>query len=266
VEPLPSMFALPIGRSGRYCQAVDATPTTFSTVFNFRDLGGLPGADGRIVHYGRLYRSDSLHRLTDEEGERLSALGVRTVLDLRRPAEIERDGRVPELPGIAYFNLHPAHREWQLGGYDEAAGTDRYLADRYLDMAAEGIDGFGAALRLISDADRAPLVMHCFAGKDRTGVLAALTLALLGVPQADIMADYAASEAAQAPIGAQVLRDASGAVVPPPPEHFLACPPQAMGLFLTELAERYGSVDGYARAAGVSELHIEAMRAHLLHY
>jgi hypothetical protein len=133
-------------------------------------------------------------------------------------------------------------------------------------MAEEGIDGFGAALRLISDADRAPLVMHCFAGKDRTGVLAALTLALLGVPQADIMADYAASEAAQAPIGAQILRDVSGRPVPPPPAHFLACPPQAMGLFLTELAARYGSIHGYARAAGVSELHIDGLRAHLLHY
>jgi protein tyrosine/serine phosphatase len=245
---------------------VDVRPASFSTVFNFRDLGGLPGADGRTVHYARLYRSDSLHRLTEREGEQLAGLGVRTILDLRRPVEIERDGRIPELPGVVYFNLHPEHREWHHGSFDEAAGTHRYLADRYLDMADEGIEGFGAALRLISDADRAPLVMHCFAGKDRTGVLAALTLALLGVPLADILADYAASEAAQAPIGAQILRELSGEPVPPPPAHFLACPPQAMGLFLTELSGRYGSIHGYARAAGVSELHIEALRAHLLHH
>ncbi len=250
----------------RYCHAVDLRTTTFSTVVNFRDLGGLPGADGRIVHHGRLYRSDSLHRLTEAEGEHLAALGIRTVLDLRRPAEIERDGRIPDLPGLAYFNLHPAHREWHSGGYDESAGPHRFLADRYLDMAEEGIEGFGAALRLISDADRAPLVMHCFAGKDRTGVLAALTLALLGVPQADIMADYAASEAAQAPIAAVIRREATGEPVPVPPDHFLACPPEAMGLFLTELSARFGSVHGYARAAGVSELHVEALCAHLLRY
>jgi len=246
---------------------VDVRTTTFSTVFNFRDLGGLPGADGRTVHYGRLYRSDSLHRLTETEGEQLARLGVRTVLDLRRPSEIARDGRIPDLPGLVYFNLHPEHREWHPGGYDETAGPHRYLADRYLDMAEEGIEGFGSALRLISDAQRAPLVMHCFAGKDRTGVLAALTLALLGVPQPDIMADYAASEAAQATIGAQILREPTGEPVPPPPAHFLACPPLAISLFLTELAARYGgSIHGYARAAGVSELHIEALRAHLLHY
>jgi protein tyrosine/serine phosphatase len=227
---------------------------SFSTVWNFRDLGGLPAADDRTVHCGRLYRSDSLHRLTDEEARKLAALGVRSVLDLRRPGEIERDGRVPELPGMIYFNLHPSHREWNLGPYDGDPG--RYLADRYLDMAQEGIDGLGAALRLISDADRAPVVVHCFAGKDRTGVLAALTLALLGVPEADIIADYAASAPAQAPIGARIS--------PALPAHVMACPPEAMGLFLAELAERYGSVYGYARAAGVTARHIEALRTHLL--
>jgi hypothetical protein len=241
---------------------VDLDLTAFSTVVNFRDLGGLPGADGRFVHYGRLYRSDSLHRLTEPEGVRLAGLGIRTVLDLRRPHEIERDGRIPDLPGLVYFNLHPVHREWRNVGYDEAAGPKRFLADRYLDMAEEGIEGFGAALRLISDADRAPLIMHCFAGKDRTGVLAALTLALLGVPQADIEADYAASEPARIPISTRIAKERGTQI----PGHFAACPPEAIGLFLGELAGRYGSIRGYARAAGVSDLHVEALRAHLLHY
>jgi protein-tyrosine phosphatase len=249
---------------GGYRRRVNLPTLSFSTVFNFRDLGGLPVAGGRTVHYGRLYRSDSLHRLTAEEGEKLTALGVRTVLDLRRPYEIARDGRVPELPGLTYYNLHPVHREWRPGQYDERAGAHRYLADRYLDMAEEGIEGFGAGLRLIADPGRAPLVMHCFAGKDRTGVLAALTLALLGVDDADIATDYAASAAAQAPLGAQLRRDHAGRAVEPPPAHFLACPPLAMRTFLRELSERYGSVTGYARTAGVNELHIQALRAHLL--
>jgi protein-tyrosine phosphatase len=240
---------------------VDLRTINFSTVFNFRDLGGLPGLDGRTVQYGRLYRSDSLHRLTEEEGEKLAALGVRTVLDLRRPSEIARDGRVPELPGLAYFNLHPVHREWNLGHYDGSPA--RYLADRYLDMAEEGIEGFGAALRLISEPHRAPVVMHCFAGKDRTGVLAALTLALLGVSDIDIMADYAASEAAQVPLGAQIRQDFPDRAVDAP-SHVVACPPQAIGIFLAELTLRHGSTYGYARTAGVTALHIESLRAHLL--
>ncbi len=106
--------------------------------------------------------------------------------------------------------------------------------------------------------------MHCFAGKDRTGVLAALILALLGVSEADIMADYAASEAAQVPLGAQIRRDFPDAVLDAPPAHVVACPPQAIGLFLTELAQRHGSIYSYAKAASVTALHIESLRAHLL--
>jgi hypothetical protein len=234
----------------------------FTTVFNFRDLGGLPGHAGRTVHYGRLYRSDSLHRLTDVEGEHLAALGIRTVLDLRRPKEIARDGRIPELPGIDYHNVHPIHQEWDPTGYDPATGPERFLADRYLDMAENGTEGLGEAIRLIAEADRAPLVMHCFAGKDRTGVLSSLTLSLLGVTPETISIDYARSGAAQAGITEQALRDDPTLV--PLPVHFLACPPGAMLLFLEDLSNRYGSVQGYAERAGVTGAHVDALRDHLL--
>ncbi len=234
---------------------------SFSTVFNFRDLGGHATVDGRTVQYGRLYRSDSLHRISTEDGQQLAALGVRTVLDLRRPKEIARDGRVPTGLGLAYHNIHPVHREWNPGLYDETAGPHRYLADRYLDMVEEGRDGMGAALRLIADPGQAPLVMHCFAGKDRTGVLAALTLSLLGVAEADIAAEYSLSEAMQGQLSRRLR--AEGTVMDVP-MHFVVCPPQAMLLFLAGLRERYGSVPAYAAAAGVGGEHVASLRAHLL--
>jgi protein-tyrosine phosphatase len=106
--------------------------------------------------------------------------------------------------------------------------------------------------------------MHCFAGKDRTGVLAALTLALLEVTESDIMADYALSEAAQAPIGAQIRQEFPGTPYEIPPAYVIACPPRAIALFLADLKQRYGSIYGYARAAGVTALHVEALRSHLL--
>jgi protein tyrosine/serine phosphatase len=243
---------------------VDLQGLRFSTVFNFRDLGGHTGVDGRPVHFGRLYRSDSLHRMTETDGEVFASLGMRTVLDLRRPYEIDRDGRVPDLSGLAYFNVHPVHREWNPALYDPAAGPHRYLADRYLDMAEEGIEGIGSALRLIAEPDRAPLVMHCYAGKDRTGVLAALTLSLLGVSDEDIAADYSRSEAAQATITARIRQERPLTTEADTPIHFVVCPPQAMLIFLTELAERYGSVRGYTAAAGVTERDVAALRAHLL--
>lgn len=236
------------------------------TVFNFRDLGGAPTVDGRTVHYGRLYRSDSLHRLTVGECAQLCTLGVRTVLDLRRPYEIERDGRIRDTAGLAYFNIHPVHREWNLARYDPAEGPARFLADRYLDMAEEGAAGLGEALRLIADPRHSPVVMHCFAGKDRTGVLAALTLSLLGVPDPHIATDYALSERAQASVSAQILADAGedGSERTEPPIAFMVCPPEAILLFLSGLRERHGSVLAFAAHAGLTEGDLASLRAHLL--
>lgn len=234
-----------------------------ASVFNFRDLGGAPTVDGRTVHTGRLYRSDSLHRLTEAECAQLRTLGVRTVLDLRRPYEIERDGRIRDTSGLAYVNIHPVHREWNPASYDDATGPARFLADRYLDMAEEGAQGLGEALRFLSDGGNAPVVMHCFAGKDRTGVLAALTLCLLGVPDPHIALDYGRSERSQASVTA-AIRAEVGAGIAPPPVGFMACPPEAIMMFLTELRRRHGSVVGFAAHAGVSPEHVAALRDHLL--
>jgi protein-tyrosine phosphatase len=243
---------------------VDLHAVAFATVYNFRDLGGHIGWNGRMVHRGRLYRSDSLHRLNDADLARFAALGIRSVLDLRRPIEVERDGRIPDLPGLTYHNIHPVHREWNPGSYDETGGPAKYLAERYLDMAEEGIDGLGEALRLIADPISAPLVMHCFAGKDRTGVLSALTLSLLGVNDHDIALDYARSDVARAPLTRHIQAHAQSRALPPPPQHFAASPPRAMLLFLSGLRARYGSVYAYARAAGVADGHLQLLYSHLL--
>ncbi|HKT04348.1 MAG TPA: tyrosine-protein phosphatase [Rugosimonospora sp.] len=237
------------------------TPPTFTAVFNFRDLGGHATGDGRTVRPGRLFRSDSLHRISAGDVEQLASLGVRTVLDLRRPTEIALVGRVPVELGLDYHNVYPVHREWDPAVYDEAAGAHRFLADRYRDMAEEGRAGLGEALRMVADARYAPLVMHCMAGKDRTGVLAALTLSLLGVPDEAVAADYALSELTQGRLSQRLREDGVALDVP---MHFMVCPPQAMLLFLTELRTRYGSVLAYAEAAGVTDAHVAALRGHLL--
>lgn len=233
-------------------------------LFNFRDLGGHTTSDGRVVRQGRLYRSDSLHRLTSDDCQRLALRGVRTVLDMRRPTEIAAQGRVHEAAGFAYHNIHPIHREWDGIAYDPAGGPARYLADRYLDMTEEGIDGLGAALRLIAQPDTSALVFHCFAGKDRTGVLSALTLSLLGVPAAVIATDYAHSSAGQPLLFAATAAELDDPASIALPEHIVACPPEAMLLFLEGLSARYGSVRGYTAEAGVTDDHVEALRAHLL--
>jgi hypothetical protein len=235
----------------------------FSAVFNFRDLGGYAAADGRTVAWRRLYRSDSLHRLAGADQEAFAALGIRTVLDLRRPAEVARDGRVPELSSLTYRHVHPEHPEWRADMYDEATGVGRFLADRYLELAEQGAVGLATAIALVADAGTAPLVMHCVAGKDRTGVVAALILDLLGVSDVDIGADYALTGLAEAKFTAWLSRNRPSGFGQPPP-YFVLTPPEAMQLFLTELRTRYGSVQHYLARAGLAPDHVRALRAHLL--
>lgn len=231
-------------------------------MFNFRDVGGYTGLDGRIVRCGRLYRSDSLHRIDETDRDAFAALGVRTVVDLRRPREVSRDGRVPDYAGLAYRHIHPEHREWDEVPYDERLSLARYLADRYLDLAETGGTGIGTALGVIADADAAPMVVHCVAGKDRTGVVCALTLSLLGVADADIAEDYALSTAAAERFFAW-LRAQVPDTAPAPPA-FLASPAEAMLFFLKGLRDRHGSVEAYVLEAGLTRDDVSAMRTHLL--
>ncbi|MGW5671743.1 tyrosine-protein phosphatase [Micromonospora sp. NPDC003776] len=245
---------------------VDATETPhrnpFPALFNFRDVGGLTGHDGRQVRRGRLYRSDSLHRITETDQAAFTALGIRTVIDLRRPTEVARDGRVPAYDGLTYRHIHPEHQDWATVPYDPEESLARWLADRYAALAQTGTAGLAEAVGLIADSVNAPLVVHCVAGKDRTGVVCALTLAVLGVADDDIAADYALSTEASERFSAWVA--ATLPEVEQPPRPYLASPAEAMSLFLTELREGYGSVDGYLRHAGVTDAQLDGLRAHLL--
>jgi protein-tyrosine phosphatase len=233
----------------------------FSKVFNFRDLGGYPGLDGRPVRWRRLFRSDSLAGLVDEDRATFDALGIRTVIDLRRPSELAQQGRVPEWDGLAYHHIPPDHVEWHYNPYRDGDEVVRYLADRYRDMAEEGAAGLAAAIDVIADERAAPTVVHCVAGKDRTGVLIALTLALLGVADADIDADYTLSTPGNRRYVAWAqLNGHPDAVMRP----WFHSEPGTMALFLSELRGRHGSVERYLTGAGLKPDRIAALRAHLL--
>ncbi|MEU5945457.1 tyrosine-protein phosphatase [Micromonospora sp. NPDC047465] len=233
----------------------------FATMFNFRDVGGHSGHDGRTVRRGRLYRSDSPHRIDDADREAFAALGVRTVIDLRRPYEVERDGRIPQFDGLTWRNIHPEHAEWGERPYQPGSDLARYLADRYADLAETGTAGLAEAVGLIADSANAPVVVHCVAGKDRTGIVCGLTLAVLGVDDDEIAADYALSTEAGERYRAwfEATGQQAGHTLP-----VLTCPAEAMTLFLAELRAAHGSVEGYLRHAGVTDAQLTALRDHLL--
>jgi len=165
--------------------------------FNFRDLGGYPGRDGRSTRWGRLFRSDALHELTDADVSHLRDLGLRTVVDLRTERELHRTGRGPLEPEPVTFRHLPVVQEGVRGTVTADAeslaapappGDD--LAERYLWYLDVGRASLVEALALMGDDGDYPLVFHCAAGKDRTGVLAALVLELVGVDREVIVADY----------------------------------------------------------------------------
>jgi protein-tyrosine phosphatase len=244
--------------------AADPYPRTlsFSSSYNFRDVGGYAGLDGRPVRWRRLFRSDALHRLRGADLETFQQLGVRTVIDLRRVFEIERHGRVPDADGLAYHNPVVHHVDWETIPFAVDIPHDRWLADRYLNFIEDGHEGLAAALGLIADPEAAPVVVHCMAGKDRTGVVCALTLSLLGVADGDIADDYALTERAMVSLTDYLARTNPDAVQDK--YHMFECPQNAMLYFLTDLRERYGSVEKYVREIGVTAEQVAAMRDHLL--
>jgi protein-tyrosine phosphatase len=232
-------------------------------LFNFRDLGGYPTHAGGQVAWGRLFRSDDLSRLTEPDVARFTALGIRTVVDLRRPEEVAVDGRIRAFDGYAYEHVYLPHPVWQPADFPDTAARVRYLVERYGELVDHAGAEIGTALRMIADPGRAPLVVHCLAGKDRTGVVCGLTLSLLGVPDNQVADDFALSEQAEAASWAVRTRDDPDAAARRW-THIEVCPAGAMRQFLARTRERYGSVERYAASIGVTADHLATMRAHLV--
>jgi protein-tyrosine phosphatase len=234
---------------------MDSAPrrhVAFDRLHNFRDVGGYAAAGGRQVRWGRLYRSDSLGKLAGDDLARFTALGIRTVIDLRYPWEADSGGRVPASAGVSYYNLSVEHRPYDQAKLADVVDPVRFLADRYAEVAEDGTAELGEALRLIAATDSAPLVIHCASGKDRTGLLAAIVLSLLGVGEDDIVADYALTGLATGRLVADWQAFFPGRRLLWP--HYGTAPAGAMRVFLAELTARFGSVPQYVTGyLGVGE-------------
>lgn len=178
-------------------------------MFNLRDLGGYASEDGGTVAWGQLFRADGLSRLDDADAALLAPMGFRTVVDLRTPGECETWGIAPtEKFGATMVHLPLISVLWDRTVADGDHDTVDYLIARYLEMAEEGAGVLASVARLAIGDGQAPLVFHCSAGKDRTGVTAALLLGLLGVDDATIAADYALTAPAMEALVEWVRRNA----------------------------------------------------------
>ncbi|MFI1797360.1 tyrosine-protein phosphatase [Streptomyces sp. NPDC020379] len=187
---------------------VPSTEPEPAGVRNFRDLGGLPAADGRRVRPGVLFRSGHLAHATEEDRHFFGTLRLHTVFDFRNAADIELDGPDAELLGVRNVNIplsDPAYGAefWKLvraGDLERlrevmagTKGADRMCAS-YREIITTRTAEHGRVLRMIAE-DAVPVLMHCAAGKDRAGLAIAITLLALGVPRDVIEADYLESNA-----------------------------------------------------------------------
>lgn len=235
--------------------------------FNVRDLGGLRTIAGDTVRRGVAYRADGLHRLPAEEIERLSALGVRTVVDLRTLGEIDAAASLAA-EGIAVVHLPVLREVWAHDSFDGDASVDpvTFLVERYLEMLDEGGAAIAAIFELLAVDGRRPLAFHCSAGKDRTGVIAALLLSLLGVADDDIADDYTTSAIAMEKLveWIRTQRPEAADAMAAQPAVFLSCPPEAMHVFLARIRLRWGSVEAYLDSIGVSGPTRSAVRSAFL--
>jgi protein tyrosine/serine phosphatase len=244
---------------------------------NVRDLGGLPTEDGGAIVPRRLLRSENLQELTPADIARLvDEIGLTTVVDLRSTNEVTIEGPAPldAVPGVRHAH-HPVLAEL-LDASDtvkaalltEAIEADRarYPADptagHYLGYLENRPDQVVGALRAVATAPGAAIV-HCAAGKDRTGVVVALALTLAGVDAETVVADYVATNERIEAIVARLSRSKVYSEVTSKPVQAHAPRAETMKALLEEVTARYGGVEAYLTANGFTSGEAARLRAKL---
>ena len=243
----------------------------FESVPNFRDLGGYRTHDGRTVVWRRLFRSAALHKMNDRDIARLKQdIGPRAVIDLRHPKDPETNPEILLLKEIGARHYSIPFRpesssyvkeEWK------AHPSAPHMGAIYLSRISE--QPFGKrlvdALEIIAERDNHPLVFHCSAGKDRTGVLAAMVLAAMDIVSEDVVEDYTLSAPLMKEIRARMTRDPETAQgVRDQPDYQWEASAESMTAFLSLLTQRYGSADGYLEANGASSSLVDRLKRALL--
>ena len=233
--------------------------------WNTRDLGGLPRADG-VTRSGVLVRSDSVGHLTGAGIEAMVAYGVTTVIDLRTDAELAGAAADPRFrppqpdartraAGVTYLHL-PLVQDVKRRIADATTGVGRYI---------EIVDTRPAAFATVFNAIAVAggtVLFHCFAGKDRTGIVAAMLLELAGVPREYIAADYGETDTCLATQYEVWLAEAA----PDAREEIrndLCCPPDRILGVLDHLETKWGGVASYLEAAGITESSLDVLESKL---
>ncbi len=275
IIPLPADIPAPPPRAGG---AVTGRSVPLAGAPNFRDLGGYPTHTGQRVRWGRVYRSGALANLTAADLALLAALDLRLVCDLRSADEIEQDpdrlpgGGVPvyaHLPVVTADDGAARRQRLRALLFDRRL-LQTMMAEFYTETMIDNNAGlFRAVFERLADPDNLPAVIHCTAGKDRAGLVSALLLLALGVPEDIVIADYSQSNRYYAHFEQLTGRSARPlralGVRPRDLYPLLIADPDYLRVALAHLRARYGSVETYLRQqAGIDGALLDRLRANLL--
>jgi protein-tyrosine phosphatase len=223
--------------------------------YNFRDVGGVPTADGRLMRPGLIYRSASLDSVTPEGLAALVGLGIHTVVDIRSPEELERNGRFPhEGTGIAWFHVAatvgpPVIDDPEVAGIMASPDPMALMLPLLVRRSAET---FAGAMRLAAESGRQPVVFHCTSGKDRTGLLALFIQLVVGVELETVLADFERSAEAMAAVrGDMESRYPQMAALPPETLDRLAAADRAWVLAALEAIGGLDNLEPWLDSIGV---------------
>jgi protein-tyrosine phosphatase len=236
---------------------------------NFRDLGGYRAVDGRHIKWGMIYRSGELSHLTEVDYRRLSTLRIRTVYDLRDQSERTSQ---PTLWGAGAVNAFVSAKTGVISGAlsplsdptIDAGRARAALGDFYAQMPDLYAPEFRVIIHELLEG-HAPLLLHCTAGKDRSGVASALVLAALGVPRETIVQDYALTDQllkpSTEPPKTEFMRRFQA--LPSDVQHaMMSADPAYIAAAFRSMETRYGSVKGYlSTELGIGPAEISRLRA-----
>jgi len=230
---------------------------------NVRDLGGHPTEDGRETRFGAVVRADSVRKLSPSGWDALVDHGIRTIVDLRFHSELEADPPLALTVDVVHVPVFPEPSpEWQeIDAIGDAAGPGAPgIRAVYAELLRRRAARFAEAVTAVARAGKGGVVVHCTAGKDRTGLVSALLLRLAGVSIDNVATDYAATTAN--------LRDDTEAWIAAAANEgerewrrrVSGSPPEAMAGVLADL----GDVAAYLRSAGAAESDFQRVRGRLL--
>ena len=215
-----------------------------SSVQNVRDLGGYTTADGSTTRWGRFVRSGDMDQLSEADQQALVTHGVGTVIDLRMEKETAAAPNQFSNSALVDFKVHDfwGHRFDNYRSRNKTASPEQKLADLYCEGLRQSAFVMADIMRTIANAPRG-VAFHCRSGKDRTGLVAAFLLELVGVPRAKVCADYSLTA------GLLISADADKQIDPNQPGAYLrGCAPETMARTLTFVDEEFSGVANYLAA------------------